>query len=351
MPSRQQARPALKRKGGEDPSGRQSPRRVVIVAMPQVRTLDLFGPAEVFNDANRLQGGDPAYEVTIISGGADRVIPSHLASPVRTDRTYREHRSPVDTILVAGYDSPGKMRFEPGFLNWLRDQCGKSRRFGSVCTGALILAAAGLLDGRRATTHWKWCSELALDYRRVMVDPSPIFIRDGNCYTSAGVTTGIDLALALVEEDLGSSVALRVAQMMVVFLRRPGQSQFSATLAAKTSANRPLNDLLAWLPDNIRRDLSVDKLARRAAMSPRNFARLFLQEVGKTPGRHIEDLRLEAARRQLESTKLSLKQVAEASGFSSAEILRRAFRRRLRVTPGQYRASFGSSPAPLISRV
>jgi transcriptional regulator GlxA family with amidase domain len=199
-----------------------------------------------------------------------------------------------------------------------------------------------LLDGRRATSHWLWCDELARDYPRVTVERDPIYVRDGNCYTSAGVTAGIDLALALVEEDLGRSVALKVAQVMVVFLRRAGgQSQFSTTLAAQARESRPLGDLLAWLPDNIRRELSVESLARRAAMSPRNFARLFQQEVGKTPAKYIEDLRLEAARRQFELTTLTLDEVADASGFVSAETLRRTFRRRLGVTPGQYRASFG----------
>ena len=205
-----------------------------------------------------------------------------------------------------------------------------------------MLAKAGLLDGRRATTHWSWCDELARDYPKVKVDPSPIYVRDGNCYTSAGVTAGIDLTLALVEEDLGRRIALRVAQMMVVFLRRPaGQSQFSATLAAQTSENHSLGDLIAWLPDNLTADLSIAKLARHAAMSPRNFARLFRLEMRKTPAKHIEDLRLEAARRLLESTSRSLEEVAAASGLASAEILRRAFKRRLGVTPGEYRASFG----------
>jgi transcriptional regulator GlxA family with amidase domain len=211
-----------------------------------------------------------------------------------------------------------------------------------VCTGALVLAEAGLLDGRRATTHWNWCEELARDYPRVTVDPTPIYVRDGNCYTSAGVTAGIDLAVALVEEDLGRSAALKVAQMMVVFLRRPGgQSQFSASLMAQTSESRPFGDLLAWVPDIIQSDLSIESLARRAAMSPRNFARLFQQAVGKTPARYIEHLRLEAARRHIESTAMTFEEVAISCGFNSAETLRRAFVRRLGVTPGQYRSSFG----------
>ncbi len=263
----------------------RSPRRVLIVAVPPVRTLDLFGPVEVFGDANRLHGGDLAYEVNIISSGPERVVLSHMGTPLNTDQTYRECQGPIDTLLVAGYDSRQEIRFEQNFLNWLREHCGRSRRFGSVCTGAFVLAAAGLLDGRRATTHWNWCNDLARDYPLVIVDRDPIHVRDGNCYTSAGVTAGIDLALALVEEDLGRPVALKVAQIMVVFLRRSGgQSQFSTTLAAQTRENRPLGDLLAWLPDNIRGELTVDSLARRAAMSPRNFARLFQQEVGKTPG-------------------------------------------------------------------
>ncbi len=346
MAIRQQARHNATRSDGDGRSARRSALRVLIVAVPPVRTLDLFGPAEVFDDANRLHGGDPEYKVNIISAGADRVVSSLIGTPVHTDRTYREYRGPIDTLLVAGGLGAHEMQYEPGFLDWLRHQSTRARRFGSICTGAFALAEAGLLDGRRATTHWNWASELARDYPRVTVDPEPIYVRDDNCYTSAGVTAGIDLCLALVEEDLGRPVALQIAQMMVVFLRRPGgQSQFSATLAAQTGESRPMGDLLAWLPDNIRRDLSVDKLARRAAMSPRNFARLFQREVGKTPGKHIEDLRLEAARRQLESTSLSLDEVADASGFASTEILRRVFGRRLGVTPSQYRGSFGQTGA------
>jgi transcriptional regulator GlxA family with amidase domain len=342
MNRNQQERRSLERNSGDDRSSRRSGRRVLIVVVPPVRTLDVFGPLEVFSDANRLYGGDPAYKINLISGGADRVVLSHIATPVYTDLTFREFRGPVDTLLVAGFDTDRQIEYEPGFLDWLKDQSQKSRRFGSICTGALILAAAGLLDGRRAATHWNWCSELARDYPKVTVEADPIYVRDGNCYTSAGVTAGIDLSFALVEEDLGRSVALQVARMMVVFLvRQGGQSQFSATLAAQTCENRRLADLLAWLPDNIRRRLSVDQLAQRTGMSPRNFARLFVQAVGKTPGKHIEDLRVEAARRQLESTSRTLDEVAAASGFGSAEVLRRVFNRRLGVTPVLYRASFG----------
>jgi transcriptional regulator GlxA family with amidase domain len=327
-------------------SPRPATRRVVIVAVPPVRTLDVFGPVEVFGDANRARRDGPIYEVSVISAGTDRDVLSHVGKPVRTDQTYREYRGPIDTLLVAGFDGVSKVRYEQKFLSWLKDQCGKSRRYGSVCTGALVLAEAGLLDGRRATTHWNWCEELARDYPRVTVDPTPIYVRDGNCYTSAGVTAGIDLALAFVEQDLGWSAALKVAQMMVVFLRRPGgQSQFSATLMTQASESRPLGDLLAWLPDNLRRDLSIESLARRAAMSPRNFARLFQQEVCTTPARYIEGLRLEAARRHIEFTAMTLEEVAISCGFASAETLRRAFVRRLGVSPRQYRVTFGHAGA------
>jgi transcriptional regulator GlxA family with amidase domain len=346
MPVRQPDTKTMRRKHADDRSGSRSALRILIVAVPPMRTLDVFGPAEVFGDANWLRGGDPAYNVTLISACADRVVSNHLGTPVHTDRTYREYRGPIDTLLVAGCMGPRELHYETGFLDWLGLQSTRARRFGSICTGAFVLAKAGLLDGRRATTHWNWASELAQDYPGVAVDPNPIYVRDGNCYTSAGVTAGIDLCLALVEQDLGRPLALRIAQMMVVFLRRPaGQSQFSATLEAQTRESRPLGDLLAWLPDHLRGDLSIDSLARRTAMSSRNFARLFKQDVGKTPAQHIEDLRLEAARRVLESTTLSTDAVADACGLASAEVLRRLFRRRLQVTPGQYRASFGQAGA------
>jgi transcriptional regulator GlxA family with amidase domain len=338
------ARQKASRNHVSDSSISRSPLRVLIVAVPPMRTLDVFGPAEVFGDANWLRGGDPAYQVNIISACADRVVANHLGTPVHTDRTYLEYSGPVDTLLVAGCMGPRELHYETGFLEWLRLQSTRARRFGSICTGAFVLAKAGLLDGRRATTHWNWATELAQDYPQVTVDPDAIYVRDGNCYTSAGVTAGIDLCLALVEQDLGRPLALRIAQMMVVFLRRPGgQSQFSATLEAQIGENHQLGDLLAWLPDHLRQDLSVDSLARRLAMSARNFARLFRQEIGKTPGEHIEELRLEAARRQLESTSRSTDEVAAACGLASAEVLRRLFRRRLQVTPGQYRTSFGQT--------
>jgi len=279
----------------------RSPIRVGIVAVPPVKALDIFGPADVFGNVNSLCNGRREYEINIVSATADRIVFSHIGSPVHTDQTFRDFRGPIDTLLVAGSMAPHELRYEPELLSWLKDQSTKSRRVGSIGTGTFVFAKAGLLDGRRVTTHWNWANELARDYPRVTVDPQPIFVRDNDYFTSAGVTASIDLCLALVEGDMGKSIALAVAQMMIVFLQRAAdQPQFSATLAAQAGVTEPLDNLLAWLPDHIDTDLSVDVLARRVAMSPRNFARMFRAEVGKTPGRHIEDLRLESARRQLE---------------------------------------------------
>jgi transcriptional regulator GlxA family with amidase domain len=288
--------------------------RIAIVAVTPVRMLDVIGPAEVFGDANRLQGDRPFYEIEIISACDERTVTSHIGVPFIADYTFGETSGHIDTLLVAGGLGAQEMKYSPKFLAWLRVQSKKVRRFGSVCTGALILADAGLLDGRHATTHWNWCGELARTHPRVKVDPNPIYVQDQELYTSAGVTAGIDLALALVEEDLGPSLALRVAQMMVVFLRRPaGQAQFSATLTAQTSENRTLRELLAWAADHLTDDLSVHSLARRAAMSERNFSRVFTLEVGETPARHIETLRLEAARRQLRRKSASAEVIPRAT--------------------------------------
>ena len=345
MPVRQ------RKKRGVSPANVARLRRVAIIAVPPARMLDVVGPAEVFTDANKLCGDGSAYEVEIISAAEDRSVPTQIGVPILAQRTYRELREPLDTLLVGGGEWPPDKRHSLDFLTWLRAQSTKVRRLGSVCTGALVLADAGLLNGRSATTHWNWCDQLIQKHPLVKVDANPIYIRDKNIYTSAGVTAGIDLALALVEEDLGAAVAHQIARMMVVFLRRTGgQSQFSATLAAQACESQPLRDLLAWMTDNVRQDMSVASLARRASMSPRNFARLFTQDVGETPARHVENLRLEVARRQLETTSWSLEQVANASGLRSAEILRRTFVRRLGVTPGQYRACFRQISTPKIAR-
>jgi transcriptional regulator GlxA family with amidase domain len=315
-----------------------------MVAFPGVEVLDVTGPLDVFAHAATRLGERgrtaPAYTTELLA---------RTAGPLRTscgvtlvaDRAFATARRPIDTLLVAGgAGTPAAMQDE-ALLGWLRRMAPRVRRLASVCSGAFILAEAGLLDGRRATTHWAWCQALAERHPRITVDPDPIFVRDGHVYTSAGVTAGMDLALALVEEDEGRELALEVARGLVLFLRRPGgQSQFSAQLAVQAADREPIRDLQTWMTDHPDHDLSVPALAHRVAMSPRNFARVFAAEVGTTPARFVETLRVEAARRRLEESSHGVEMVAAQCGFGSAESMRKAFLRRLRVAPSAYRSRF-----------
>ena len=218
------------------------------------------------------------------------------------------------------------------------------QRLGSICTGAFLLAAAGLLDGRRAATHWKWTKELARRFKKITVDAEPIYIRDGNIYTTAGVLAGMDLALALVEEDLGPQIALEVARELVMYMRRAGgQSQFSTALALQTSDRKQIEELRCWAADHLCSDLRVENLADRAGMSPRNFARVFAKETGITPARFIEKIRVESGRRRLEESRDDLEKIARDCGLGSVQGLRRSFLRVLRVAPSEYRRRFSNA--------
>jgi transcriptional regulator GlxA family with amidase domain len=315
-----------------------------MVVFPEVQILDVTGPLEVFartarwlSDQRRRR--EPAYTVELLAARCGPVVSSSgLELVVR--RSFMTVRGGIDTLLVAG--GIGARRAPSGQLvSWLRRIAPRVRRLGSVCTGAFLLAEAGLLDARRATTHWGACGELARRYPRVAVDADPIFVRDGRIYTSAGVTAGMDLALALVEEDHGHEVAVAVARELVMFLKRPGgQSQFSAQLMAQAADREPIRELQAWIGEHPGADLSVAALAQRAAMSVRNFARVFTHEVGMTPARFVERTRVEAARRRLEESSLGVDAVATQCGFSSGEIMRRAFLRTVRVNPAEYRHRF-----------
>jgi transcriptional regulator GlxA family with amidase domain len=255
-------------------------------------------------------------------------------------------RGPIDTLVVAGGTGVLALEGDEPFLERLRTLAGRSRRVAGVCTGAFLLAAAGLLEGRRATTHWASCALLARRHPGTVVDPDPIFVRDGDLITSAGVTAGMDLALALVEEDLGRDVALATARWLVLFLKRPGgQAQFSAQLAAQVADREPLRELQEWLPDNLGEDLSVPALARRACMSERNFARAFRGETGMTPAAYVEMARVESARIALETSNVPVETVARQAGFGTVETMRRAFRRRVGVSPNSYRGRFRSEAA------
>jgi transcriptional regulator GlxA family with amidase domain len=321
-------------------------RRIGIVAFPGSQILDIAGPLAVFAEANQFCRGDlyakqAAYQVELISTESDRLVDCYCGVNITAKTDFRRVKGKFDTLIIAG--GYGVMQVEKiaGFLPWLRKAAKASRRIGSVCSGAFALAAAGLLDGRRATTHWYFCRQMAERFPAVQFDPDPIFIRDGAVYTSAGVTAGIDLSLAMIEEDWGAELALLVARALVVFLRRPGsQSQFSATLSLQTSDRAPIRELHVWMLDNLREPLTVEQLAERVGMSPRNFARVFAEQVGVTPARFVVQIRVEAARRRLEESSQSVELIAEECGFGSTESMRSAFQRLLRVSPQEYRKRF-----------
>jgi transcriptional regulator GlxA family with amidase domain len=331
--------------------GAQDLHRIALLAYPGVDLLDVAGPSEVFGAARRALaavGGslDAGYSVRVLSSSRELALDTDSAVSLLAHRSYRGLRGPIDTLLVAGGLGAEQAAKDRALLRWLQRMAPRVRRLGSICTGAFVLAAAGLLDGRQATTHWKWCQRLARAYPQIDVDAEPIFIRDGPVFTSAGITAGMDLALALVEEDFGRDAALWIARHLVLFLRRPGgQSQFSALLDLQAAEREPLRDLQAWVAEHLDEDLSVERLAGRVHMSARNFARVFRRQVGWTPARFVERLRVEAARRRLEESHAGLAQVARECGFGSADSMRRSFLRVLLVGPGDYRCRF-HAPVP-----
>ncbi|HXW84600.1 MAG TPA: GlxA family transcriptional regulator, partial [Candidatus Binataceae bacterium] len=307
--------------------------------------IDITGPLEVFGRAARWLIEErgwrtAAYTVEIVAANSG---PFATSSGLRlvADRSVDEVRGSIDTLLVAGGRGIAAALRDHALIEWIQKTARRVRRLCSVCTGAFLLAEAGVLDGRRATTHWRQCTRLAEQYPSIEVKTDPIFVRDGKLFTSAGVTAGIDLALALLEDDHGREIALAVARELVMFLRRPGgQSQFSAQLSAQLADRKPLRAVQQWLADHLDADLSVRSLARRAAMSPRNFARVFTRELGTTPKRFVEKSRLEAARRRLEESDDGVDAIAAKCGFGTRESMRRAFLRSLRVPPSAYRQRF-----------
>jgi len=313
---------------------------VVVVLYDGFQSLDAFGPIEVLGGAPR------AYEVTVVAPRAGAVRASNGIS-VNVERGISDVTGSIDTLLVAGGDGTRTAVTDPDVVDAVRTLAGRARRVASVCSGSFLLAAAGVLDGRRATTHWAWCDELRRRYPAVTVESDPIYVRDGEVWTSAGVTAGIDLALALVEDDLGSATARRIAQQLVVYLHRPGgQSQFSAALAGQRAAPRPaLRELLAWIRENPTSDCSVHALAEITGTSERSLARMFRAELDTTPADMVESIRLEAVRTDLETTTLTISAIARRCGFGTAETLHRAFQRRLRITPADYRARFRARAA------
>lgn len=318
-------------------------RTIVILAFEGANLLDITGPQEAFSTVCRAApaGGDAPYRPVVCSAAGATVHTSAGLALVTKPIGELEHRE-IDTLVIPG----GHASLPPvphDVTDWVKQHAGRIRRVCSVCTGAFILAAAGLLDGRRATTHWMAADQLRSTYPGVHVEPDRIFIRDGAIWTSAGVSAGIDLSLALIEDDLGHAAAMQAARRMVVFLKRPGgQSQFSAPLAAQSEGAQRFADLHAWISAHLADDLRVDRLAWHAHMSPRTFARLYAAHTGRTPAKAVEILRMEAACRALEEDGASLKRVAARCGFGDEQNLRRAFQRRLGISPAEYRQRFAA---------
>jgi transcriptional regulator GlxA family with amidase domain len=323
-------------------------RTVVHVAYPGAAILDLVGPAEVFAAANRFAESGPPYTqlVASVDGGT---ITGQSGVRVEVDVPLSSVRGRIDTLRVAaGLTYSDAMRSKE-LLAEVRRIAGRARRVGSTCVGAFVLAAAGLLNGRRATTHWAFCEELGRDFPEITVEPDRIYVRDGDVFTSAGVTAGMDLALALVEADHGVEVARAAARWLVLFMQRPGgQSQFSERLAHPIQSDSALRAVCDEIVADPSGDHSVPSLAERAALSERHLARLFIAETGSTPARFVERARVEAARDLLESAPASVETIAEQAGFGSAETMRRAFLRVLGVGPADYRARFGPTHSHLV---
>jgi transcriptional regulator GlxA family with amidase domain len=327
-------------------SPRSTPNQVRVIevlAYPAVQLLDVTGPLQVFASANdhvTEAGGAPPYVLRVVAKGGQGVTASAglgiAAGPLPRSGTA------LDTLLVAGGPGVDAAAADPVLVNWVSERANKARRVASVCTGAFLLAASGVLDGRRAATHWSYCAELARRFPAVRVESDPIFVRDGAIWTSAGVTAGIDLALALVEEDLGRTIALAVARYLVVFLKRPGgQAQFSATLSLQAAEDK-FGALHDWIGRHLADDISLPVLARQAGMSERSFSRRYAEATGLTPVHAVERLRVEAARRFLSESRLPVKRISQRCGFGSEETMRRSFLRLLATTPQDYRARFSA---------
>jgi transcriptional regulator GlxA family with amidase domain len=318
-------------------------RVVELLAFPLVQLLDVTGPIQVFASANDFvleAGGRPPYDLRVVTQGGAQVTAS--AGLKLSTLPLPLGGAAVDTLMVAGGQGVEAAAADPVIIEWVQARAKRARRLASVCTGAFLLAASGLLDGRRAVTHWSYCAELARRFPKVRVESDPIFVRDGAVWSSAGVTAGIDLALALVEEDLGRTVALAVARYLVVFMKRPGgQAQFSTALSLQ-AADVKFGTLHEWISNHLSDDLPLPVLADHAGMSERSFSRHYAEATGLTPAHSIERLRVEAARRLLSETGLPVKRICQRCGFGSEETMRRSFLRLLAVTPQEYRTRFSA---------
>ncbi|KAB1072665.1 GlxA family transcriptional regulator [Methylobacterium planeticum] len=328
------------------------PRRVLILGAAPSQLLDIAGPAEILAQAGHLRACErgteaharlPLYAVSclIVPEPGSPATSAGLAVQSTVTEVEALAWTDLDTLIVVGGEGARRRCTEDAIRTLAQRLAAHARRVVGVCTGAFILAEAGCLRGRKVTTHWRWCDALRRLHPDLAVDPEPIYVRDGDVWTSAGITAGMDLTLALVEADYGHALALAVARELVMFLRRPGgQKQFSTVLSAQTSLSVRLADLIAWMGENLHRPLPVEALAARAGLSPRQFARAFRAETGVTPARMLERLRVESARRMLETDRAGVSAVAARCGFQADETMRRAFLRHLGVPPGSYRNTF-----------
>jgi transcriptional regulator GlxA family with amidase domain len=314
-------------------------KKIVIVGPPPVQVLDVTGPLEVFSNA-------PGYEIQLANPGPERVLRTHRGVALADATPITDVHGPIDTLVIAGGPGAESGTYNPDFIAWIAEAASHSRRVASICTGAFLLAEAGVLNGKQAVTHWSFCDRLAKEYPEVAVRPEPIYLRDGSIYTSAGITAGIDLSLALVEEDHGHEAALKIARFLVMYLVRPGgQAQYSHMLSHQAIASQPLRELQVWMLEHLREDLTVESLADRIGMSARHFTRVCLRETGMNPGQFVDHMRVEAARQFIDSSSRGLKEVADACGFKSADVMRRSFLRVLGVTAAEYASRFQSTLA------
>lgn len=322
-------------------------RRVVLLAHDGMNLLDLSGPLQALTTASRYFSGEgePLYE-TIVASAHGGLVTTGAGLPVMTASLAALGDLPIDTLIAPGGCRGDEYDALPELVSWVAARAPTVRRLCSVCTGAFLLAAAGQLDGRRAATHWDWAGRLEKRHPGIAIDADKIFVRDGAVWTSAGVTAGIDLTLALIEDDFGHRVAIETARQLVVFMKRSGgQSQFSVPLAAQSHEGGRFAELHAWIAAHLGEDLSVERLAEQAGMSPRTFARVYKATHQRTPAKMVEVMRLEAACRALEETDLPLKSIAASAGYGDEQKLRRAFQRQLGISPPQYRSRFSAQPS------
>ena len=328
-------------------------KHIAFLVIPDATLLDITGPYEVFAQAVECQKSDKkasdSYILHTISASDNRQVKTASGLKIDCEDSISTYNFEIDTLFIPGVPNSMQEHYilDEKLLQWIENQSHKVRRICSVCTGTFFLAEAGVLNGKRAVTHWEMCERLASQYPDIQVETDPIFVTDGNVYTSAGISAGMDLALALVEEDFGRALALDVAKQMVLYLKRPGsQSQYSTILTHQHTDYRPIQELEGWIPEHLHEELTVEKLAEFVSMSPRNFARVFVRETGITPARYIDKLRIETACRYLVETQLTLKEIAVLCGLTSIDNMRKVFLKYIHISPTDYREHFGTAFSP-----